>query len=127
MFYIRQIENMLISKIQLIDCNHILIRYELRPQDPIVLTRNLITSPRSSNGHKCHIDVTKILPIYVLYNFVTQKILEIFERDSVDLFNAMRFHCDSLRNGCNYYTKYPCSSPNNNIYYRAAFDMYKNI
>lgn len=125
-----QIEKMLISKIQLIDNDHIFIRYEPRPfygpiEQPYIQIdySASILFNLSEEERQATTTTTKIFPLYVLYNFTSQEVIRIFDRYSVDLYEVMRNHCDQLRDTNNYYTKFYCSSPSNNIYYRAAFDM----
>lgn len=124
-----QFETMLIDKIQMIDKSHILVRYGARPvyRSGDLQLRN--TVPRSSTQRRqqkreIHLDVNKLLPIYVLYDYTKQKIRRIFERESSELYNMMRYHCDALRDAFNHYTKYPSSSPSNNMTYRMALDKY---
>lgn len=118
---------MLLDKIQMIDKSHILVRYGPRSIQSSGDLQIRSAAPRSSsqrrtNQKKINTNILRLLPIYVLYDFTKQKIVKIFKRESIELYNIMRHHSDALRDVYNHYTRYPSSSPSNNIIYRLALD-----
>ncbi|KAL9876365.1 uncharacterized protein ACN2A1_013070 isoform 2-T2 [Glossina fuscipes fuscipes] len=52
-----------------------------------------------------------------------QTILKIFPKNSVQLLYILRNFCDDFRNVRSLQNQLPSSSPNNNVYFRAAFDL----
>ncbi|KAL9875611.1 DET1 homolog isoform 1-T1 [Glossina fuscipes fuscipes] len=112
-FNFSHVERMLISKMQLLDNNNIFMRYESRP--------TLLTEERSSADT---LNKNKIsFPLYVIYNISEQTILKIFPKNSVQLLYILRNFCDDFRNVRSLQNQLPSSSPNNNVYFRAAFDL----
>uniref|UniRef100_A0A1B0FR86 Uncharacterized protein n=1 Tax=Glossina morsitans morsitans TaxID=37546 RepID=A0A1B0FR86_GLOMM len=114
-FYLNfpHVERMLISKMQLLDNDNIFMRYESRPTQ--------LTEERSSADT---LNKNKIsFPLYVIYNISEQTILKIFPKNSVQLLHILRNFCDDFRNVRSLQNQLPSSSPNNNVYFRAAFDL----
>lgn len=101
---------MLIMKMQLIDSEHILMRYEKRQsQMPLEMLEGTVDS------------VTKNFKLYVFYNIAEQKVLTIFGQNSVNMLLMLRNFCDEFRNVRSLYS-WHASSPSNNVYFRESFD-----
>lgn len=96
---------MLISKIQLIDEDHILMRYQEREGETI-----------TTNNDKAK------FKLYIFYCISEEKILRVFPKDSIELLYLMRNFCDNFRNVRSLQTKRPSSSHSNDVYCRAAFN-----
>uniref|UniRef100_A0A1I8NBV4 Uncharacterized protein n=1 Tax=Musca domestica TaxID=7370 RepID=A0A1I8NBV4_MUSDO len=104
------VERMLIMKMQLIDSEHILMRYEKRQsQMPLEMLEGTVDS------------VTKNFKLYVFYNITEQKVLTIFGQNSVNMLLMLRNFCDEFRNVRSLYS-WHASSPSNNVYFRESFD-----
>uniref|UniRef100_A0A1I8NTL9 DET1 homolog n=2 Tax=Stomoxys calcitrans TaxID=35570 RepID=A0A1I8NTL9_STOCA len=106
------IERMLILKMQLIDSDNILLRYEKRQsQMPLeMLVGNADT-------------FSKNFKFYVFYNIPEQKVLKVFHKNSVTLLLMLRNYCDEFRNVRSLQMPWHASSPSNNDFFRAAFDV----
>ncbi|XP_075170016.1 de-etiolated protein 1 abo [Haematobia irritans] len=106
------IESMLILKMQLIDSDNILLRYEKRQsQMPLeMLVGNADT-------------ISKNFKFYVFYNIPEQKVLRIFHKNSVTLLLMLRNYCDEFRNVRSLQMPWHASSPSNNDFFRSAFDV----
>uniref|UniRef100_A0A1A9WEX6 Uncharacterized protein n=1 Tax=Glossina brevipalpis TaxID=37001 RepID=A0A1A9WEX6_9MUSC len=107
------VEQMLISKMQLLDNDNVFMRYESRP------TQLAQEDSTANTWSKNKIS----FPLYVIYNIVEQTVLKIFPKNSVQLLYILRNFCDDFRNVRSLHTQLPSSSPNNNVYFRAAFDL----
>lgn len=95
-------------KMQLIDENHLLIKYA--SEDVVTL--------------KCT-DANTQPSFFVIYNMKESKILAIYENTSTDLLRLFENFCDSFRNACvNSETQFTCS-PSNNIYARILQQRYR--
>ncbi|KAM7343157.1 de-etiolated protein 1 abo [Cochliomyia hominivorax] len=109
-----QIERMIILKMQLIDSDHLLLRYEKRQTH---MPLSIIVGNKDDN---------KNFKIYVFYNITQQKILKIYTKDSVELLQLLRNYCDDFRNVHSLQIPWHASSPSNNDFFRAAFDQALN-
>ncbi|XP_073812319.1 de-etiolated protein 1 abo [Musca autumnalis] len=104
------VERMLILKMQLIDSEHLLLRYEKRQtQMPLEMLEGTVDS------------ISKNFKLYVFYNITEQKVLKILDKNSVTLLLMLRNYCDEFRNVRSLYSWY-ASSPSNNDFFRSAFD-----
>lgn len=104
---------MIILKMQLIDSDHLLLRYEKRQtQMPLEVygSNNVDTD-------------NKNFKIYVFYNITQQRILKIYQKDSTELLHMLRNYCDEFRNVHSLQIPWHASSPSNNDFFRAAFDQ----
>ncbi|KNC24202.1 hypothetical protein FF38_02173 [Lucilia cuprina] len=111
-----QVERMIILKMQLIDSDNLLLRYEKRQtQMPLEMIVG------SNVDH-----VNKSFKIYVFYNITRQEVLKIYSKDSVELLQMLRNYCDDFRNVHSLQIPWHASSPSNNDFFRAAFDQALN-
>lgn len=104
---------MIILKMQLIDSDHILLRYEKR-QSQMPLEMFVGNNLESVNRN---------FKIYVFYNVTEQQILKIYTKDSTELLQLLRNYCDDFRNVRSLQIPWHASSPSNNDFFRAAFDQ----
>ena len=103
---------MIILKMQLIDSDHILFRYEKRQtQLPFEMVLGSFNQ------------VNKNFKLYVFYNITQQKVLKIYSKDSVELLRMLRNFCDEFRNVRSLQIPWNASSPSNNDFFRAAFNQ----
>ncbi|TMW44594.1 hypothetical protein DOY81_010324, partial [Sarcophaga bullata] len=110
-----QVERMIILKMQLIDSDHILFRYEKREtQLPLEMIIGSVDQ------------VNRNFKLYVFYNITQQKVLKIYPKDSVELLRMLRNFCDEFRNVRSLQIPWNASSPSNNDFFRAAFDQALN-
>lgn len=99
--YFENFKSLRLWKMQLLDENHILIKYA--SEDVVTLK-----SP----------DANSQPSFFVVYNIADSKILAIYENTSKELLNLFENFCDSFRNASIYTeTQFTCS-PSNNIYAR---------
>lgn len=107
-----QVERMIIMKMQLIDSDNILFRYEKRQtQLPLEMINGSVDQ------------VNRNFKLYVFYNITQQKVLQIYQKDSVELLKLLRNYCDEFRNVHSLQIPWHASSPSNNDFFRAAFDQ----
>lgn len=103
---------MIILKMQLIDNDHLLLRYEKR-QTQMPLEMIIGNSD----------PINKNFKLYVFYNITQQKILKIYTKNSIQLLKMLRNYCDEFRNVHSLQIPWHASSPSNNDFFRAAFDV----
>ncbi|XP_037950207.1 DET1 homolog [Teleopsis dalmanni] len=93
-------EDMVILKMQLLDVDHLLIRYEKRPRNVNV----------------------QDFKLYVFYCISKCAVMRVFSRSSIELLYLLRNFCDNFRNVRSLQSLDSSSSSSNNAYYRAAFN-----
>lgn len=88
-------------KMQLLDENHLLIKYA---SEDVVTLKATDANVQSS--------------FFVIYNFIQSKVLAVYENTSKELLDLFENFCDFFRNACTYTeTQFTCS-PSNNLFAR---------
>lgn len=103
---------MVILKMQLIDNDHILFRYEKRQTQ---LPSEMVMGSIDHNN--------KNFKLYVVYNITQRKVVKIYPMDSVELLRLVRSFSDEFRNVRSLQVSWNASSPSNNDFFRASFDQ----
>ncbi|XP_017786088.1 PREDICTED: DET1 homolog [Nicrophorus vespilloides] len=106
--YFENFKSLRIWKMQLLDENHILLKYA--SEDVVTLKSNDASSQPS---------------FYVVYNMVESKVLAIYENISKELLDLLENFCDNFRNAHVYNdSRFSCSTANN-IYARLLHHRFK--
>nr|XP_027198550.1 uncharacterized protein LOC113792803 [Dermatophagoides pteronyssinus] len=105
--------NLRMLKMQLLDEEHLLIKYE-QEYSLVTYNQHIINKYDAYNQ-------TKLWNLFVVYNWKTTEVLNIYPQHSQTLLYAYENFCNNFRHPYGYY---PCS-PSNNYYARVAYEEFK--
>lgn len=105
--YFENFKALRLWKMQLLDENHLLIKYA--SEDVVTLKST---------------DANSQVSFFIVYNMIESKVLAVFENTSKELLDLFEDFCDSFRNASIYTdTRFTCS-PSNNLYARLIQHRY---
>ncbi|KAH9525868.1 acid phosphatase det1, partial [Dermatophagoides farinae] len=105
--------NLRMLKMQLLDEEHLLIKYE---QEYSLVTYNQFIISKYDTYNQ-----TKLWNLFVVYNWKTTEVINIYPQHSQTLLYAYENFCNYFRHPYGYY---PCS-PSNNYYAHVAYEVFK--